>query len=119
MVERIRIAALITLLAAATAFAVEPSQVLVEYGFDHEVPTGPDSLRVIQNARGRVALTEAFRFSGYSSVELRDVPGDHDFPELQGFFPEVKDGHLFIQLALLTPDPRQELNIALAGLRGV
>ncbi len=118
MAERVRIAALIGLLAGFPAMAGEPSQVLVEYGFDHEVPTGPDSLRVFQNARGRVSLTEAFRFSGYSSVELRDIPGDRDFPELQGFFPKVEDGHLFIQLALMTPDPRQELNIALAGRGG-
>ncbi len=123
MVERVRSAALIaclagTVVAGTEASAAEPSQVLVEYGFDHEVPTGPDSLRVIQNARGRVALTENFRFSGYSSVELRDVAGDRDFPELQGFFKKVAGGHLYIQLALMTPDPRQELNIALAGPGG-
>ncbi len=128
MVERLRIAALIALPAALAAFSgtvsaadpgrPDPSQVLVAYGFDQEVPTGPDSLRVIQNTRGRVTLSDTFRFSGFSSVELRDVPGDRDFPELQGFFPEVDDGHLFIQLALLTPDPWQELNIALAGRGG-
>ena len=124
MAERVRIAALIAGVAAAlasvdtAAWAIDPSRVLVEYGFDHEVPTGPDSLRVIQNARGHVRLSEDFRFSGYSSVELRDVPGDRDFPELQGFFPKVESGRVFIQLALLVPDPSQELNIALAGPGG-
>ncbi len=98
--------------------AAPASPVLVQYGFDEEVPTGPDTLRVFQNAKGHVVLSNAFRFSGYSSVELRDVPGDRDFPELQGFFPKVSEGSLFLQFAMLIPDASQELNIALAGPRG-
>ena len=43
------------------------------------------------------------------------MAGDHDFPELQGFFPERRDGRLAFHFALLTTDPRQELNVALAG----
>lgn len=105
--------------AAAEAVEAAPdSRVLVQYGFDGEVATGPDTLRVFQNASGRVALSRAFPWSGFSSVELRDLPGDRDFPELQGFFPEVREGSLFLQFALLVPVPDQELNVALAGPRG-
>jgi hypothetical protein len=55
--------------------------------------------------------------SGHRSVELRDVAGDGDFPELQGYFPVRGKGHLFFHFAFLTTDPKQELNIALAGPR--
>lgn len=106
-------------LLAAPAGAAEPSPILVAYGFDDGVvPTGPDTLRVYQHARGHVRLTDAFRTSGWAAVELRDVPGDRDFPELQGYFPEIRDGRLYLHFALLTTDPAQELNVALAGPAG-
>ncbi|MCB1037664.1 MAG: hypothetical protein KDD47_27780, partial [Acidobacteria bacterium] len=98
--------------------AGDASPVLVSYGFDEEVPTGPDTLRIYQNARGHVVLSRTFPWSGSSSVELKDVPGDGDFPELQGFFPKVSDGVLFLHFALMVPDAGEELNIALAGPRG-
>jgi hypothetical protein len=34
-----------------------------------------------------VRLSDAFHLSGHRAVELKDVPGDSDFPELQGYFP--------------------------------
>ena len=48
-----------------------PAGVLVDYGFDEEIPTGPDTVRVFEHARGRVALSSAFRYGGYRSLELR------------------------------------------------
>ena len=48
-------------------------------------------------------------------MELRDVPGDHTFPELQGYFPLRTKGKLYLHFALMTTDPSEELNIALAG----
>jgi len=64
-----------------------------------------------------VRLTDAFHLSGHRSVELEDVPGDGDFPELQGYFPVQGAGRLYFHFAFLTTDPAQELNVALAGPR--
>lgn len=102
--------------AAAPAAAAEPSPILVSYSWDDgKTETGPDTFSVFRNARGNVQLSSAFRASGYQSVELRDVAGDHDFPELQGYFPELRNGWLVIHFALLVIDPQEELNVALAG----
>jgi hypothetical protein len=123
------LASLVTLLtlaapASARGPAAEPARhpsVLVSYSFDDEVATGPDTFAVWQGARhsregrGRVALSGAFHVSGHRSIELRDVPADGDFPELQGYFPAQRAGRLFFHFALLTTDPAQELNVALAG----
>ena len=107
----------------AGAAAIRPPSVLASYSFDDDVATGPDTFAVWQGARhtkggrGRVSLTEAFHVSGHRSVELRDVPGDGDFPELQGYFPVRTKGRLFFHFAFLVTDPKEELNIALAGPR--
>ena len=96
---------------------------LVSYSFDGDVATGPDTFAVWQGARhaksgrGRVGYSSAFHVSGHRSVELRDVPGDGDFPELQGYFPLRATGRLYFHFAFLTTDPKQELNVALAGPR--
>jgi hypothetical protein len=100
---------------AAAPAPAEPATELVRYGFDERVATGPDTLRVFQNARGSVRLSSAFRLGGYRSVEIRDAAGDGDFPELLGRFPLRREGRLFAHLALLVADPDQELNVALAG----
>jgi hypothetical protein len=105
---------LASLLLAGALHGAEP--VRIRYSFDDEVTaTGPDTFTVFRNAKGNVQLSTAFHVSGYHSIELRDVAGDHDFPEIQGFFPERRDGRLAFHFALLTTDPRQELNVALAG----
>src|SRR6185295_4616649 len=89
---------------------------LVHYSFDDDVlDTGPDTFSVFQFGQGSVTLSAAQRFSGYRSVELRDVPGDHSFPELQGYFELRTKGKLYLHFALMTTDSREELNIALAG----
>lgn len=105
--------------AALPASAAQPSPILVSYSWDDEkTDTGPDTFSVFRNARGNVQLSNELRVSGSQSVEIRDVAGDGDFPELQGYFPERRDGWLVVHFALLVVDPRQELNIALAGPRG-
>jgi hypothetical protein len=107
---------LLPLLAAVPATAEKPSPILVSYSFDDgKTDTGPDTFSVFRNARGNVQLSDAFRASGYQSVEIRDVAGDRDFPELQGYFPEIRNGWLVVHFALLVIDPKEELNIALAG----
>jgi tetratricopeptide (TPR) repeat protein len=105
------------------ARALARGSVLASYSFDDDVSTGPDTFAVWQGARhsqggrGHVRLSDAFHVSGHRSVELRDVPGDGDFPELQGYFPTQRTGRLYFHFSLLTADPRQELNVALAGPR--
>jgi tetratricopeptide (TPR) repeat protein len=90
--------------------------VLVRYGFDDDaIETGPDTFAVFRAAHGQVGLSTVFRRSGYRSVEIHDLPGNGDFSELQGYFPEQRTGHVFAHFALLTARPEEELNIALAG----
>jgi hypothetical protein len=109
--------------APAAGPAAEPSSILASYSFEDAVATGPDTFAIWQGARhtgtgqGRVTLSEAFHLSGYRSVEIKDVAGDGDFPEVQGYFPVRSEGRLFFHFAFLTTDAKEELNIALAGPR--
>jgi hypothetical protein len=108
---------------AGSAAARGPRSVLASYSFDDSVATGPDTFAIWQGARhtgtgrGRVSLSSSFHLSGYRSVELRDVAGDGDFPELQGYFPVRTGGRVLFHFAFLTTDAGEELNIALAGPR--
>jgi hypothetical protein len=109
--------------APAPAIALPSASVLASYSFDDEVATGPDTFAIWQGAwhrgtgKGRARLSSAYHLSGFRSVELTDVAGDGDFPELQGYFPVRDTGRLYFHFAFLTTDPREELNIALAGPR--
>src|SRR5262245_9867234 len=110
--------------AAPLAVALPPDSVLASYSFDDdEVATGPDTFAIWQAAwhqdsgKGRARLSSAYHLSGFRSLELTDVAGDGDFPELQGYFPVRSTGRLYFHFAFLTTAPREELNIALAGPR--
>lgn len=95
------------------------SSILATYSFDDELTqTGPDTFHVFANSKGTVRLSRAYRWSGETSVEIRDVAGDGDFPELQGYFPEIARGTLYAHFALLTTTPREGFNVALAGPAG-
>jgi tetratricopeptide (TPR) repeat protein len=115
--------ALLVLLIAAPAAAAGSGSILARYSFEDVVATGPDTFAIFQGARhvgtgqGRVSLSSAFHVSGYRSVEIKDVAGDGDFPELQGYFPVRTAGRLFFHFAFLTTDAKEELNVALAGPR--
>lgn len=98
--------------------ATRPSPTLVSYSFEDELATGPDTFAVFERSKGRVQLTRSFRWSGYRSVEIRDVAGDGEFPELQGYFALREFGKLHAHFALLTTDPLETFNLALAGPRG-
>ena len=101
---------------ASPVVGMKPSPVLAQYSFDDRlVDTGPDTFAVFRNARGNVQLSTDFQVSGHRSVEIRDVVGDGNFPELQGYLPERRDGWLVIHFAILVADPREELNVSFAG----
>jgi len=102
--------------AQAASGAITP---LVRYTFDDDlIDTGPDTFSVFQHGKGTVSLSTVERFRGYRSVEIRDVAGDHDFPELQGYLPIRAKGKLYLHFALMTTDVNEELNVALAGPGG-
>ena len=107
------------LLQAGHARAQSPS-ILAQYSFDDSfVETGPDTFAIFQNAKGSVRLSWSDHFSGYRSIEIRDVSGDGDFPELQGYFPLRSHGTIYLHFALMIANPAEELNIALAGPGGI
>lgn len=108
--------ATLALFVAASLTAAPASNILVQYSFDDSLlDTGPDTFAVFQNANGTVRLSGNIRYSGYRSIELRDIPADGDFPELQGYFPVRGEGQLYFHFAMLVTNPDQTLNIALAG----
>ncbi len=127
MARRVPRAALIACaIAAVSTLAAWPaagaegarSPVLVSYSFDDdEIATGPDTFRIYQQSKGSVRLTSALRYSGYRSVELREVAGDGAFPELQGYFSLRRSGKLFAHFSIMSADPAQTFNLALAGPR--
>ncbi|HVT04332.1 MAG TPA: hypothetical protein VHL58_13270 [Thermoanaerobaculia bacterium] len=93
-----------------------PPGILAQYSFDDGlIDTGPDTFAVFQNSKGHVRLSEAIHYSGYRAIELHDVAGDGNFPELQGYFPERTEGRLFFHFSMLVANPDQGFNIALAG----
>jgi tetratricopeptide (TPR) repeat protein len=107
---------LILLLASLAAAQEAPSNVVVSYSFDDDnVATGPDTFRVFNFAKGNVSLTTTYCHSGYRSVELRDVAGDKEFPELQGYFTVRRKGQLRAHFSFMTTAPTEPLNMALAG----
>jgi tetratricopeptide (TPR) repeat protein len=108
----------VVVLEAEPARAQSPS-ILAQYSFDDSsVETGPDTFAIFQNAKGSVRLSSSDHFSGYRSIEIRDVSGDKDFPELQGYFPLRSHGTIYLHFALMITNPVEELNIALAGPEG-
>ena len=80
---------------------------------------GPDTFAVFRAAHGRVALSSAFRLSGYRSVEISDVAGNGDFSELQGYFPEQRSGRVFAHFALLTARPPWHIRSVAPAPEGV
>lgn len=105
---------------APASLAADDATPLAHYAFeaDEALDTGPDSFAVFEPSHGDVSLTAAFRVSGRRAVLLHDMPGDGDFPELQGYFPLRVDGVLSIRFAVMTPDPAMPWNVALAGPEG-
>jgi hypothetical protein len=116
MARRVPLALVAIVLAFASVWAQTSPSVLVQYSFDDDsLETGPDTFAIFQKAKGSVRLDAANRFSGYRSIEIRDIAGDKDFPELQGYFQLRTRGKVFAHFALMTTNPADEFNIALAG----
>lgn len=112
-------AALVLAAITSISSADEPTfstPILASYTFDEGVDsTGPDTFRVFERSKGAVTRTTHFRFSGEYSVELRDIGGNHDFPELLGYFDRREAGQMFVHFAFLVVDPEQSFNVALVG----
>jgi len=117
MARRIPLALVAVWLGLAVSVPAQtPPSFLVQYSFDDALlETGPDTFSVFQKAKGSVRLSTHHRFSGYRSIEIQDVAGDRDFPELQGYFQLRTRGKVFAHFALMTTNPADEFNIALAG----
>jgi len=106
----------LALIVGAVPAAAGRDHVLVRYDFDEEtVETGPYTLMVFEHSAGTVELSETYRYSGYRSVEIRDVAGDEDFTELQGYFADRISGKLFLHFALMAAEPAERFNVAFAG----
>ncbi len=111
------LAAILVLGIGAGAIGQESEHVLVWYDFDgSEIETGPYTVSVFEDARGSVSMTSTYRMSGHHSVEIRDVAGDGEFAELQGYFPDKNTGKLYFHFAFLIAEPLEPMNIALAGI---
>jgi tetratricopeptide (TPR) repeat protein len=101
---------------AATAAAARPGGDLVSYSFDDgRTETGPESFVVFEHAKGRVDLDNTFFVTAPASVVIEDVPGDGEFPEIQGYFPLFEDKKLYIQFYLMPTQTDEEFNVALCG----
>src|SRR5215510_3328914 len=108
MARRVQIQLVIAgvLLASQAAAQMNSLNTLVSYSFDEgDLATGPDTFSVFADSKGTVTLSLTSHLSGYRSVEIRDVAGDGDFPELQGYFRRRDKGKLFLHFALMTATP--------------
>ena len=104
------------LLASLVTAGLPPPQVLVNLNFESEaLVSGPDTFTVFQKGKGYVRLTRTEQWIGQRSLEIQDVADDGTFPELQGYFANHNSGALFVHFALMTTDPFEALNFALAG----
>lgn len=93
----------------------EASPILAFYDFETESPSGPDTFRLFEHSRGKVALRDTFQVHGRHALELREGRGDGCFSEFLAFFELRRTGRLLIQFHLLVVDPEDTWNVALAG----
>ena len=100
----------ILFLVAAVSLSVPPQP-----GEEDDVETGPYTLMVFEGAKGSVSLSSHYRYGGYRSLEIKDIAGDEEFAELQGFFADKWHGYLFIHFAMLIVETEEAMNIAFAG----
>jgi hypothetical protein len=111
-----RVLLLLTCLAVGAPGLADEDGILLRYDFEGVGPaTGPYTLMVFEDSSGSVAVTTTYRYGGYRAVEIRDVAGDGNFAELQGYFPDITAGKLFAGFAFMTATPDETFNIALAG----
>ena len=79
--------------ASANTSAKTLAKTLVWYDFeDDDLESGPTTFMVFEGVKGSVNLSSAYHYSGYRSVEIRDVANDGNFAELQGFFKSKSRG---------------------------
>jgi tetratricopeptide (TPR) repeat protein len=102
---------------AAVLAGVLSGNALVWYDFESDgIETGPYTVSIFEGASGSVSLSSLYRYSGFRSVEIRDVAGDGEFAELQGFFSDRWSGRVLFHFAILIAEPDEPFNVALAGI---
>lgn len=88
----------------------------LNYNFDSiDIDSGPDTFELFERGTSEVSLSSEFSFRGGHSLHIQDYIENSSFPEFQGYFPTISGGTLEIGFALMTPNPEERFNIALAG----
>ena len=96
--------------------ASDERNVIVGYDFDGDLlDVGPDTFQIFKYTHGKVGLSQAYKFSGKQSLKIQDVADDGGFPELQGYFKTITEGHLYFHFAFMIAEIDERFNIALAG----
>ncbi len=93
------------------------SPILASYDFEQATPSGPDTFWARQQRGAEVALSRAFKVSGERSLHITEVAGNRDFAEFLAYFPERREGEVYVQFYLLLTDADQHFNFGLAGER--
>jgi hypothetical protein len=104
----------VTLVALALAAELV---VAASYDFERPSPTGSDALEVFAHEGSRVRRVRSAARGGHA-VELRDVRGDGEFPELRVHIPERRAGKVRLRFLLATAAPRETFHVALSGRGG-
>lgn len=103
-------------LCSLQAGANEPGHLIVAYDFDDALQeVGPDTYQIFKHQRGKVGLSQAYKFSGWRSLKIQDIARDGGFPELQGYFKAIASGRLYFHFAFMVAEVEERFNIALAG----
>ena len=88
----------------------------IDYGFEHnDLESGPDTFELFETETSDISVSSQFAFRGGRSLHVRDLDNNQDFPEFQGYFPLVRDGVVRVGFALMSPNPKETFNVALAG----
>ena len=88
----------------------------IRYDFESiDVASGPDTFELFESATSDVSLSSQYAFRGSRSLHIQDFLENRSFPEFQGYFPTINAGTVEIGFALMTPDPLEPFNVAIAG----
>ncbi len=107
---------LLALALVPPASMADTGDMLVSFSTNDSLLAMPtETFAIAANSKGWVSPSDGFHLSGYSAIQIRELPEDGDFAELRATFPERTDGQLLIHFHLLVANPDQELNAVLSG----